>query len=58
MDVVRRHELEGRVPLLLSPAHGTLEPAELARWILESGVKARLQLQIHKIVWPHVVRGV
>jgi 7-carboxy-7-deazaguanine synthase len=58
LDVIRRHSLEGRVPLLLSPAHGTLDPSELARWILDSGVTARLQLQIHKIVWPHVVRGV
>ncbi|MFN8180051.1 MAG: radical SAM protein [bacterium] len=58
MDVIRRHALEGRVPLLLSPAHGTLDPAELARWILESGVQARLQMQIHKILWPHAARGV
>jgi 7-carboxy-7-deazaguanine synthase len=58
MDVIRRHGLEGRVPLLLSPVHGVLDPGELARWILESGVRARLQLQVHKILWPHVVRGV
>jgi 7-carboxy-7-deazaguanine synthase len=46
------------VPLLLSPVHGVLDPAELARWILESGVEARLQVQLHKIVWPAAVRGV
>ncbi len=58
VDVVRRHDLEGRVPLLFSPVHGRLEPAELARWILESGVNARLQLQLHKLLWPHAMRGV
>jgi 7-carboxy-7-deazaguanine synthase len=58
LEVIRGRALEGRVPLLLSPAHGALDPAELAGWILESGVKARLQLQVHKIVWPHVLRGV
>jgi 7-carboxy-7-deazaguanine synthase len=58
LEVVRRHRLEGRVPLLLSPVHGVLDPAELARWILESGVEARLQVQLHKIVWPAAVRGV
>jgi 7-carboxy-7-deazaguanine synthase len=58
LDVIRRRALEGRVPLLLSPVHGSLDPAELARWILDSGVHARLQLQIHKVVWPHAVRGV
>ena len=58
LDVIRRHELEGRVPLLLSPVHGALEAAELAQWILEAGTSARLQLQIHKILWPGVLRGV
>ena len=57
-DVIRRHGLEARVPLLLSPVHGKLDAAELARWILESGIRARLQLQLHKILWPAALRGV
>jgi 7-carboxy-7-deazaguanine synthase len=57
-NVIRRHDLGARVPLLLSPVHGKLEAAELARWILESGIPARLQLQLHKLLWPHVLRGV
>lgn len=57
-DVIRRHGLEARVPLLLSPVHGRLDAAELARWILESGIRARLQLQLHKILWPAALRGV
>jgi 7-carboxy-7-deazaguanine synthase len=31
---------------------------DLARWILESGLDARLSLQIHKVVWGPDVRGV
>ena len=58
VDVIRRHRLEGKAPLLVSPVHGALEPAELARWLLESGLDARLQLQVHKILWPAAVRGV
>jgi 7-carboxy-7-deazaguanine synthase len=58
LGVIRKHGLEGRVPLLLSPAHGTLEPAELAAWLLESGVDARLQMQLHKLLWPTILRGV
>ena len=58
VDVIRRHRLEGKAPLLVSPVHGALEPAELARWLLDSGLDARLQLQVHKILWPAAVRGV
>lgn len=58
LRVVREHGLAGRVPLLFSPVHGSLAPAELAAWILESGVEARLQLQLHKLLWPSALRGV
>ena len=46
------------IPLLFSPVHGKLDPADLAQWILETGIAARLQLQLHKILWPGVLRGV
>jgi len=58
LDVIRRHRLEGRVAVLVSPVHGAVDPKDLARWILESGVQARLNLQIHKIVWGQDARGV
>ena len=58
LDVIRRHRLEGRVPLLVSPVHGAVDAKDLARWILESGVEARLNLQLHKIVWGADARGV
>ncbi len=58
LDVIRRHRLEGRVELLVSPVHGAVEPRDAARWILESGVAARLNLQLHKIVWGPDARGV
>jgi 7-carboxy-7-deazaguanine synthase len=54
LEVIRRHRLEGRVTVLVSPVHGAVDAKDLARWILESGVEARLNLQLHKIVWgPH-----
>ena len=58
LDVIRRHRLEGRVELLLSPSHGQVDPRDLARWMLESGVRARLNLQLHKVVWGADARGV
>ena len=55
---VIRERLAGRPPvLLLSPVHGELPPADLVRWMLEDRLPARLNLQIHKVVWGDA-RGV
>lgn len=58
-DVVRRHDLASRTAaVLFSPVHGVLAPDELARWILDAGIPARLQLQTHKYIWDPETRGV
>jgi 7-carboxy-7-deazaguanine synthase len=57
-EVVRRHRLEGRVHVLFSPAWGQVDPKDLARWMLESGLDARLSLQVHKVIWGAETRGV
>lgn len=44
--------------ILLAPAFGKIDPAELARWILDDGLEVRLQLQLQKIVWPDREKGV
>src|SRR5512137_246464 len=58
LEVIRRQGLEGRVTVLVGPGLGRVEPCDLARWILESGVAARLNLQLHKVVWGAEARGV
>jgi 7-carboxy-7-deazaguanine synthase len=58
VSVVRKHALEKRCPVLFSPVFGEVQPMELAHWLLESGVNARLQLQIHKFIWEPETRGV
>lgn len=70
-DFVQRHLLAGHVnAILFSPAfekmasgsrdtsHCLLDPQELARWILEDDVPARLSLQIHKLIWDPAAKGV
>jgi 7-carboxy-7-deazaguanine synthase len=57
-DVVRRHRLEGRVHVLFSPVWGQVDPKDLARWMLEGGLDARLSLQVHKVIWGADARGV
>ncbi len=48
----------GSVRVSLSPAAGLLDPALLASWMVEDRLDARLQLQLHRILWPNVDRGV
>lgn len=57
-DVVRERRLAERTTVLFSPVHGALDPGELGRWILEDGLPVRLQLQLHKLLWPSAARGV
>lgn len=56
--VVRERGLEGRCAILFSPVWGRVEPRDLARWLLESGLSARMSLQIHKVLWGPDARGV
>ncbi len=62
--VVDEHRLAGRVgAILMSPVVACgecpgLDPAELAGWMVEDRFPGRLQLQLHKLIWPGVERGV
>ncbi len=58
-DTIMARGLAGRVnALLMSPVFGKLDPAALAGWILEDRIPARMQLQMHKQIWPTITRGV
>jgi 7-carboxy-7-deazaguanine synthase len=57
-DVMRKHRLAQRCQVLLSPSFGQLEPKDLVAWMLRDKLPARLNLQIHKYVWPPDTRGV
>jgi 7-carboxy-7-deazaguanine synthase len=57
--VVRTRDLARRAAaVLFSPVHGVLAPDELARWILDSRLPVRLQIQAHKYIWSPDARGV
>jgi 7-carboxy-7-deazaguanine synthase len=56
--VIARDRLDERCGLLLSPVHGVLSPRDLSEWMLADRVPARLQLQLHKVIWPADMRGV
>ena len=56
--VIRARALGGRRAIHLSPVWGAVEPADLAAWILADRLPARLQLQVHKLLWGAKTRGV
>ncbi len=58
VSFIREHELAGGPHLLFAPAYGRVAAADLAAWILGSRLEVRLQLQLHKILWPERTRGV
>jgi 7-carboxy-7-deazaguanine synthase len=57
-DLIRTRGLAGRTEILLSPAHGQVDPRDLVAWMLRDQLPARLNLQLHKYVWPPDARGV
>lgn len=57
-EVIRGRGLEARDGLLLSAVQGSLDPALIADWMLEDRLRARLQVQLHKILWPGRDRGI
>jgi 7-carboxy-7-deazaguanine synthase len=56
-DVIGRYGLGGKFTLLFSPSHEELEASQLSEWMLRDKVPARLNLQLHKYVWPNDVKG-
>ena len=58
-DMIARFELEKRCrEILISPVHGTQELAAIAEAVARSGLKVRLNLQLHKYIWGADVHGV
>ena len=58
VKVLRGMKLPDGVPILMSPAHGRLDPRELAEWMKRDVTGARLQIQVHKYIWGPQERGV
>jgi 7-carboxy-7-deazaguanine synthase len=57
-DIATRHQLADRCAVLFSPVFGTLDPRQLAEWVLADRLPIRFQLQMHKHIWAPDMRGV
>lgn len=56
-EMISKHKLE-RFNLLFSPAFGLIQPKQLAEWMVQDKLKARLNLQQHKYIWHPRAKGV
>jgi len=57
--IIQENDLEARArAILISPAWGQVDLRQLAAWVAESGMKIRMQLQLHKYIWGPDVKGV
>ncbi|HEV8376851.1 MAG TPA: radical SAM protein [Candidatus Polarisedimenticolia bacterium] len=55
---IRERRLAESSTILLSPVFGVMDPRRLAEWILEDALEVRMQVQLHKWIWPPEMRGV
>ncbi len=53
-QILLQHRLAEKCTVLFSPAHGALNAAQLAEWILRDRLPVRMLLQLHKLLWDNV----
>jgi 7-carboxy-7-deazaguanine synthase len=58
LQMMAPHRSWERHQVLVSPTFGVLPPSDLAAWILAAKLPLRLNLQLHKYIWPPDARGV
>jgi len=51
VDQIHQRRLDGICPIWFSPVWESLNPRDLADWIVAEQPPVRLQLQLHKIIW-------
>jgi len=57
-DFIRNHRLGEGAVVLLSAAWNEISSSDLCAWMLEDALPARLQLQLHKVIWGAEASGV
>lgn len=59
VEIIKKYDLNSKVNnIILSPdLSNTALSAQLAEWMLEDKIPARMQLQMHKLIWDPEERG-
>jgi len=50
-EIVEQYKISEKCPILFSPCAESIDPRDLAEWILTDQLPIRFQMQIHKILW-------
>lgn len=51
VQILQQHHLAEKCAVTFSPAHGMLDAARLAEWIMRDRLPVRMLLQLHKLLW-------
>ena len=51
--IIEKYKINDVCPVLFSPCSESLDPTDLAEWILADQLPIRFQIQIHKILWDN-----
>ena len=51
LDKIREHQLDQRFNVLISPVAEDADKRKYAERLIESGIRARFQIQLHKVLW-------
>ncbi len=51
--ILHEHRLDQTCTVLFSPVHGSVNPTQLAEWILRDQLPVRMQVQLHKYLWDN-----
>ena len=52
-NIIEEYKINEICPILFSPSSESLDPRDLAEWILTDKLSIRFQIQIHKILWDN-----
>lgn len=57
VDVIKTNQIDAHI--FVSPVFGNIEPKEIVEYLLKNNLNnIRMQLQMHKFIWPPEMRGV
>ncbi|MCP4145909.1 MAG: radical SAM protein [bacterium] len=56
--LVESGKLPAEPVVVFSPVQDDLSARKLADWIVEDKLNVRFQIQLHKVIWPEIDRGV
>ena len=58
LDFAAKHQMFQNGQILFSPCYEQISTEWLAKKILDSGQRIRLQIQLHKVIWPTQTKGI